>query len=466
MGIERRAHPRYSVQLRVHVAELGEVQGSLTRDLSQGGLFLETSSHRRVGSLIPMALIDPDTATEVPVMGRVVRVVTEGDPPRIKGLAVQFAYTDPELDRRIRGLIEGIAQEEGLQPNPAQQPSQSVARIHLRRVGGFPPDAVPRIAPARGESSTRLSAAQRHMLAFVNAKATVDDILRACGLRVSEALKYLSELAELGVIEIPGMQGERPGQTADRESAASPADEPSTDGSFSDTQAETYLQQAQQATEKGRLAEAVHLLELALQLRPPHAARIHLHLSQLALHRLEDLDLAERHAVAARALDPDDADAAAVLQAVERARAEAPPAATAAPTAPPKPAPPERATPSATRKLLGVVLGVVLVAIVAFNVWSLMLPHGDRPDEVSADSLSEYVPVVRARLRERQLFITVDNRWNDWPEKTARLRELGEYARSELASDRVVVSDPVPRLRAVVTEDGVHLYGESTAEDP
>lgn len=434
-GIERRASPRYDVALRVHAADLGEVQALATRDVSLGGLFLETTRYQRKGTVIPLALIDETNGTEIPLMARVVRIVkTEGE---VKGVGVEFLHMHETLRARVQELVARIARGESGEEPP------------------LPGDAVPKLLKfSTDRSGHTLTGAQQHIVAFVNGQSTVDEIVRASGLEYPDATKRLTELIDAGLVTL-----------GDATTQAHHAEEKGAKlrAEFTAKQVTGYVERAAQALREDHLPEAVRLLELALKLRPQNAHEIHLRLAQVAVTRLGNLDMGERHAVAAKALDPENVNAARLLDTIAMRRADAADdvAAGQSRATPTRRTDARAAGPVSQRRTMAVLVGTVVVLMAAYNVWRFAVPKGgDRPVAVSTEVVSQYIPhTLRAQHQANQLVLTVDpEAWESLEDKEAQVIALYGWASSELGVTRVVIADEAPTLLAVATPDQTRIY--------
>ena len=106
-GIERRSSPRVDLIVRVHYATVDEIFSDFTRDINEGGLFVETENPLSVGSRIALQFRLPGGWGGVETRGRVVRVSPRGG-GLSGGMAVEFDdLSDPDrerLNRIIRDL--------------------------------------------------------------------------------------------------------------------------------------------------------------------------------------------------------------------------------------------------------------------------------------------------------------------------------------------------------------------------
>lgn len=105
MGIERRKHPRYRIDMSVilHVGGGGRTVTAQTFDLSSAGIFVLTPQTIVKGSRIEMAVIDADKEETYFLSGTVVHVVPG------RGLGVQFSPLSTRTTGRLMKLLEQLA---------------------------------------------------------------------------------------------------------------------------------------------------------------------------------------------------------------------------------------------------------------------------------------------------------------------------------------------------------------------
>jgi len=108
-GSERRVHAQVSTCIVVKYAnDLGTFDEYMTRDLSMGGVFIQTDNPQAIGARLEIILCLPDGSLEVAVLGEVVRhnPLTSG----LRGMGIRFVLIEPalqhELEQFIRSLLD------------------------------------------------------------------------------------------------------------------------------------------------------------------------------------------------------------------------------------------------------------------------------------------------------------------------------------------------------------------------
>lgn len=90
---ERREGDRQPIELRVEYTRVNAFFADYTKNISQGGTFIQTKNPVAVGTEFAFALYLPGEAEPIRLRGRVERVVEEGDPEgREAGMGVRFIY--------------------------------------------------------------------------------------------------------------------------------------------------------------------------------------------------------------------------------------------------------------------------------------------------------------------------------------------------------------------------------------
>lgn len=317
-GPERRKHPRYNVHLLIHVAELGQLRGVVTQDLSQGGMFIETSSPLKPGSLLPLTLIHPHTGDELPLITEVVRLVKDPNGHQ-RGIGLRFHQPDAALIRRLERMLEDLGPAP---PRPPQQvpPNPQMAQPETPELREIPPEVLQdgndiplNAVPELLAMTQSLPPMLLHLIMHINGRDNVEEIMRRSGLHVAETRKGLKELLDAKVIKLPGLK------TTLRSTQTPPADELRPElrekaGQFAAERAQDYMQQAADAYDQGKLPEAIRLLQLSLALRPPNTAEIHKRLARIAYQDLLDFELAKTHAISALALNPEQPELHKMIQ--------------------------------------------------------------------------------------------------------------------------------------------------------
>jgi uncharacterized protein (TIGR02266 family) len=100
---ERRRTHRAELMVRVDYGTVDELFSEFTRDINEGGLFIETERPHPPGTAVSMQFNLPGSQEPVRTTGRVVHVVAEdGDQP--PGMGIEF----DDLDREARGRIDEL----------------------------------------------------------------------------------------------------------------------------------------------------------------------------------------------------------------------------------------------------------------------------------------------------------------------------------------------------------------------
>ena len=102
----KRHHPRFDARFEVHPRDLGELEVLYSRDISAGGMFLETDLDLATGKSLALTIFHPLTRRSFTIDSVVKRRCTE-DP---RGLGVQFTNLDSlQLDKFQEFVKAGLA---------------------------------------------------------------------------------------------------------------------------------------------------------------------------------------------------------------------------------------------------------------------------------------------------------------------------------------------------------------------
>ena len=103
---DRRRANRARVTVRVDYATVDEMFSEFTRDINEGGLFIETEKPHQAGTEVSMQFHLPGSAEVLQTLGRVVRVSHGGSTPA--GMGIEFDELTPDdrvkIDRIVRAL--------------------------------------------------------------------------------------------------------------------------------------------------------------------------------------------------------------------------------------------------------------------------------------------------------------------------------------------------------------------------
>jgi uncharacterized protein (TIGR02266 family) len=107
LGAERRSAGRVELMVRIEYSTVDEMFSEFTRDINEGGLFIETENPRPVGTEIALYFNLPGGEGGIETMGRVVRT-SDGDSVSPSGMGVEFdeltGGNRQKIDKLVRGL--------------------------------------------------------------------------------------------------------------------------------------------------------------------------------------------------------------------------------------------------------------------------------------------------------------------------------------------------------------------------
>lgn len=104
---ERRRHARVEMVTRVTLVTSQEFHYYYSRDLSLGGMFLDTKKPYPMGSGLLLDFALPQTELRVRVKGVVVRVVKPDldDPAQASGMGISFTEVKPESMAELKTYL-------------------------------------------------------------------------------------------------------------------------------------------------------------------------------------------------------------------------------------------------------------------------------------------------------------------------------------------------------------------------
>lgn len=114
VGAERRRTERADLTVRVDYSTVDEMFSEFTRDINEGGLFIETEKPKSIGTEVTMHFNLPGSQDGIVTIGRVVRI-TAGDEHTPPGMGIEFdELTDDDrvrIDTIVRALRSTMAGE-------------------------------------------------------------------------------------------------------------------------------------------------------------------------------------------------------------------------------------------------------------------------------------------------------------------------------------------------------------------
>ena len=104
---ERRRSERTAFLVRVDYSTVDELFSEFTRDINEGGLFIETDRPHETGTTVSMQFNLPGGEEPIQTTGTVVHVTKgeDGNPP---GMGIEFDELSPEAHGRIDDLIRAL----------------------------------------------------------------------------------------------------------------------------------------------------------------------------------------------------------------------------------------------------------------------------------------------------------------------------------------------------------------------
>ena len=104
---ERRRADRSQLTVRIDYATVDEIFSEFTRDINEGGLFIETEKPHLPGTEVSMQFHLPGSDEILETVGRVVRVSRGGGglPP---GMGIEFDELTPDDRRRIDRIVRAL----------------------------------------------------------------------------------------------------------------------------------------------------------------------------------------------------------------------------------------------------------------------------------------------------------------------------------------------------------------------
>lgn len=101
----RRRSERASLALRVEYETVDALFSDFTRNVNEGGLFIETDNPAPLESSVTLHFCLPGSEQPIKASGRVVRVSAPPEPP---GMAVMFQELDAEARAQINELVREL----------------------------------------------------------------------------------------------------------------------------------------------------------------------------------------------------------------------------------------------------------------------------------------------------------------------------------------------------------------------
>jgi uncharacterized protein (TIGR02266 family) len=104
--VERRRSPRAPILVRIEYATVDALFSDFTRNINEGGVFIETDAPAPLDSVVHLRFRLPGAREPVKVSGRVAWIAAEGD--HAPGMGVEFETLGEHDRRRIDDLVKRL----------------------------------------------------------------------------------------------------------------------------------------------------------------------------------------------------------------------------------------------------------------------------------------------------------------------------------------------------------------------
>jgi uncharacterized protein (TIGR02266 family) len=106
-GVDRRRSRRAELTVRIDYSTVDEIFSEFTRDINEGGLFIETEKPKPVGTEVTMHFNLPGADDGVQSIGRVVRI-SSGDGSSPPGMGIEFDELCSEDCQKINEIVRAL----------------------------------------------------------------------------------------------------------------------------------------------------------------------------------------------------------------------------------------------------------------------------------------------------------------------------------------------------------------------
>lgn len=118
MKIEKRRDPRTLIKIKIDYKTKGAYLYSYSKDLSEGGIFIQTKKPLKVGERVKLKFILPELLEKIETWGEVAWVNEAGTEGLTEGMGVRFVDLDDKRAKLIEDVIQKI--EEGKKTTPIE----------------------------------------------------------------------------------------------------------------------------------------------------------------------------------------------------------------------------------------------------------------------------------------------------------------------------------------------------------
>ncbi len=104
---DRRRSERADLVVRIEYSTVDDLFSEFTRDINEGGVFIETENPQPIGATIDLQFQLPGSSDPVKAVGTVVRCNDGGAPGQL-GMGVEFESLSSETRARINQIIRSM----------------------------------------------------------------------------------------------------------------------------------------------------------------------------------------------------------------------------------------------------------------------------------------------------------------------------------------------------------------------
>ena len=113
---DRRGSVRFDKAFTVYLAGDEGLTRGIARNISDGGMFVETREPYRLGAKVRVTFVSPDTTTEITLLGEVryqcfLSYGADAGESQLRGMGVRFVSVAEEDVGITRPLVEGAGEE-------------------------------------------------------------------------------------------------------------------------------------------------------------------------------------------------------------------------------------------------------------------------------------------------------------------------------------------------------------------
>ena len=106
---EKRRYPRSAVVIKVDYTTVDSFFSEFSRNINEGGIFIETPKPHEPGTAIELVFSLPDSEKKINVKGEVVWTREEGDgPEEVAGMGIRFQNLSAEAKELINSVVRKL----------------------------------------------------------------------------------------------------------------------------------------------------------------------------------------------------------------------------------------------------------------------------------------------------------------------------------------------------------------------